>query len=298
MTDISPPSHEATPSPCNLTASRAVLIGHLAMTVPLLILLSGAIRMAMLAPSIWWLFPIIGSGLACAWWSFAVSRWRKWALERGVSANQLQKSAVATGLVWPKGWIFEKIELKPDKVLHPVFDLLEHWFRGRYALVGIILILLGLAGCAVSVFLTARDLQTAQHPEKEAAVIVDQFMKEMGTGNAKKAHELLSSHAQSQISLSSMQGLKGTEDYAMFDCYEALEVTEASFTRYADSNPELSEESFLRLSGIITYTNGYDGKFEAILQKEKIGWRLHSVHVSTSPEKLDNYLKLKGTGDN
>ncbi len=63
------------------------------------------------------MFPIaamIGAACAWVWWSFSVPRWRKWALEEGTPADQLQKWEVATGLVWPKGWIFEKTEFKAD----------------------------------------------------------------------------------------------------------------------------------------------------------------------------------------
>jgi len=50
--------------------------------------------------------------MAWTWWSLLVPRWRKWAHEKGVPPDQLQKWAVLTGLVWPKGWIFEKTEFK------------------------------------------------------------------------------------------------------------------------------------------------------------------------------------------
>ncbi len=58
---------------------------------------------------------ILGAILAWPWWSVSVPRWRRWALARGVDAHKLQKAAVMTGLVWPKGWIFEKTEIPPGK---------------------------------------------------------------------------------------------------------------------------------------------------------------------------------------
>ena len=66
-----------------------------------------------------WFFPagvgisvIMGSLVAWFWWSFSVPRWRKWALENGAPEDKLQKWGVITGLVWPKGSIFEKTEFK------------------------------------------------------------------------------------------------------------------------------------------------------------------------------------------
>jgi hypothetical protein len=57
----------------------------------------------------------LGAVLAWPWWSVTVPRWRHWALSRGVDAKQLQKAGVRAGLVWPRGWIFEKTEIPPRK---------------------------------------------------------------------------------------------------------------------------------------------------------------------------------------
>jgi len=58
------------------------------------------------------IFLLVGFVLAWLWWSFMTPRWRLWALRQGVNPEQLQKWAFLTGLVWPKGWIFEKTEFK------------------------------------------------------------------------------------------------------------------------------------------------------------------------------------------
>jgi len=55
---------------------------------------------------------ITGPLLGWLWWSFSVPRWRKWALRNGVPEDKLQKWAVSTGLVWPKGSVFEKTEFR------------------------------------------------------------------------------------------------------------------------------------------------------------------------------------------
>jgi hypothetical protein len=55
---------------------------------------------------------LVGPLVGWLWWSFSVPRWRKWALQNGAIEDKLQKWAVLTGLVWPKGSIFEKTESK------------------------------------------------------------------------------------------------------------------------------------------------------------------------------------------
>lgn len=96
----------------------AVLIGHLVVNVPVLILIAGSTGLGLFFfhSSDWWVaFFIIGTVLAWMWWSLVIPLWRKWAIRRGADPERLQKLAALTGLVWPKGWIFEKTEFRYKK---------------------------------------------------------------------------------------------------------------------------------------------------------------------------------------
>ncbi len=48
--------------------------------------------------------------IAWIWWSYAVPRWRSWALRRGADPEELQALAEREKLVWPRGHFFEKTE--------------------------------------------------------------------------------------------------------------------------------------------------------------------------------------------
>lgn len=100
---------------------QAILIGQLVVNIPVLIII-----LSVSAIDIWiylslsykisvsgLIIPIlIGVAVGWLWWSFSVPRWRQWALKNGAAESELQKWAVITGLVWPKGSIFEKTEFK------------------------------------------------------------------------------------------------------------------------------------------------------------------------------------------
>ncbi len=106
----------------------AILIGQLVVNFPVLIIIIGISAIGILftafidmiistLPS--WFIPvgagisiIISSLIAWVWWSFSVPRWRQWALKNGVPKDELQKWGVITGLVWPKGALFEETEFK------------------------------------------------------------------------------------------------------------------------------------------------------------------------------------------
>jgi hypothetical protein len=59
---------------------------------------------------------VVGFISGWLWWSFSVPRWREWALKQpGVTEDELQVAAELALLVWPKGNIFEKTEIKTKK---------------------------------------------------------------------------------------------------------------------------------------------------------------------------------------
>src|SRR5687767_3115341 len=94
---------------------RAVFVGWLVVNTPAMIIVLGIVLVGMMRePKLWWLFLSIGFFVGWGWWSYTIPRWRRWALKRGAPAEKLQKLAVAVGLTWPKGWIFEKTEFRVD----------------------------------------------------------------------------------------------------------------------------------------------------------------------------------------
>ena len=96
-----------------LSPSRAVACGHLIVTLPVLAIMAAVAFLAW--PRLGGSSLIIAGIIAWPWWSLAVPRWRRWALARGADPDALQRLAERTGLVWPRGWIFEKTEIPPRR---------------------------------------------------------------------------------------------------------------------------------------------------------------------------------------
>ena len=96
-----------------LTPLSAVAYGHLVVTLPVLAIMAVVAFFAW--PRLGAMSLIIGGVLAWPWWSLAVPRWRRWALARGADPDALQRLGERTGLVWPRGWIFEKTEIPPRR---------------------------------------------------------------------------------------------------------------------------------------------------------------------------------------
>jgi hypothetical protein len=90
---------------------KAITAGWLVVNIPaIIIMLTSLLASLAFDARLWWLFLSVGFVLGWTWWSHSVPRWRHWAHRRGVHPDRLQKWAVLTGLVWPKGSRFEKTE--------------------------------------------------------------------------------------------------------------------------------------------------------------------------------------------
>jgi hypothetical protein len=100
-----------------IAPSRAILVGLLIVNGPVLLLLfAPTLTILMIArqpPGLHLLLSLgVGFIAAWTWWSFSVPRWRIWAYERVTDIVKLKSLAVAAGLTWPEGSIFERTEFK------------------------------------------------------------------------------------------------------------------------------------------------------------------------------------------
>jgi hypothetical protein len=100
----------------SISVAKAIVVGHLCVTGGVFVVIGVTVFVCRVFDLL--NFPIaigVGAIVAWPWWSLTVPKWRRWALKRGADAEQLQKVAVRTGLVWPRGCIFEKTEIPPRK---------------------------------------------------------------------------------------------------------------------------------------------------------------------------------------
>lgn len=98
-----------------ITAEFAVARGVTVINQPIAVLYMGGIGVSIYLTSIvglWALLSVPGwFVLGWLWWSYAVPRWRAWALANGAPPERLQARAVEAKLLWPKGSLWEKTEI-------------------------------------------------------------------------------------------------------------------------------------------------------------------------------------------
>jgi len=89
----------------NALTRRAVLVGHLELTVPAIagILLVPFFGLRMFGPSLFLYYLLAGIALAWQWYSVAATSWKKWLAGKGVPQEEADSLAHRAGLAWPAG---------------------------------------------------------------------------------------------------------------------------------------------------------------------------------------------------
>jgi hypothetical protein len=103
-------------SSSSLDPVKAVVIGHLFITVPvLIIIIASFIGGPLLYGGSRWLYLLGGSLIAWLFWAIAIPQWRKWVVAQNTDYEKVKELAVKTGLIWKEGSIFEKTEFRRHK---------------------------------------------------------------------------------------------------------------------------------------------------------------------------------------
>jgi hypothetical protein len=89
----------------NALTRRAVLFGHLELTVPAIagILLVPFFGLRMFGPFLFLYYVLAGIAMAWQWYSVALPSWKKWLVEKAVPQEDVDNLAHRAGLAWPGG---------------------------------------------------------------------------------------------------------------------------------------------------------------------------------------------------
>ncbi len=80
---------------------------------------------------------------------------------------------------------------------------------------------------------------------------------------------------------------------ALFAGYKGNQVENISVGQHVNADPDAPQGQVAEVNGTLTYDGGYSGNFEAVLEREASGWKLHSMNITVPPQKIEDYLKNK-----
>jgi membrane protein YdbS with pleckstrin-like domain len=100
------------------TAKKAISRGHLIVSLPVFVLIIGAIQAGKwvikkeaIPDSLAIVIILLGIALAWLWWCIAVVKWKLWAYKSVENIAELKQKAVKSGLIWPAGHLMEHSEI-------------------------------------------------------------------------------------------------------------------------------------------------------------------------------------------
>jgi F0F1-type ATP synthase assembly protein I len=114
----------------SITVNKAINRGQLLVNIPVFIIMMGLtgglmyLATSKIIPS--YFAPggiLIGPGVAWIYWSFAITKWRIWALSNVEDHFELKMDAVAGGLIWEDGSFFERTEIRSSKEKKLIHEL-------------------------------------------------------------------------------------------------------------------------------------------------------------------------------
>jgi len=102
-----------------ITVNKAILRGHLTVTLPVLLILIGLPflysyleNVKFISVILKHILIVLSFFLAWAYWSFFIVKWKLWAYKNVSELDELKLIAIQQGLIWRDGSIFEKTEIK------------------------------------------------------------------------------------------------------------------------------------------------------------------------------------------
>jgi polyferredoxin len=103
-----------------MDAGRAVLLGHLLVSLPVILIIVGVgILVHFVLGLAWAIAFLIGVPVGRLWWSVSAPRWRLWATGKGADPQELQQFAQRSGLLWPENSIMTRTEIPSRRGRRP-----------------------------------------------------------------------------------------------------------------------------------------------------------------------------------
>ncbi len=139
---------------------------------------------------------------------------------------------------------------------------------------------------AIAALLIGQGILGVSREQAAITPVIQEFMAAMEQQDAASAYELFSSRAQRQTPISDLEALLSGENYVLFEGYETAAVSNTSITASANTNQDIPQGTIATVDGTITYIDGIEGNFRAVLEKENDQWRLFSINVTVPPSKF------------
>jgi len=116
--------------------------------------------------------------------------------------------------------------------------------------------------------------------------VLDAYMQHMVNKDTDSAYSLWSPRAQRQISVSEIEEMLEGNNYALFEDYRSLSVSNINISFAANTNPDIPQGTVAKVNGVVFFENGIQGSFNGTLEKVDDKWMIDSMYVVVPPNKI------------
>lgn len=75
-------------------------------------------------------------------------------------------------------------------------------------------------------------------------------------------------------------------NYALFEGYQSVTIQNINITTGVNTNPDVPQGLVAKVDGIVTYSGGFTGSFNAVLEREGDHWALDAININIPPNKI------------
>ncbi len=100
------------------------------------------------------------------------------------------------------------------------------------------------------------------------------------------AYALFSPRAQRQATISDLQKISSGNNYIVFEGYQYISVAQIKVGSSVNTNPNAAQGTVATVSGTTSYAGGFQGTFNATLEKVNGNWMIYSIYTTVPPDKL------------
>lgn len=120
----------------------------------------------------------------------------------------------------------------------------------------------------------------------DVRAVLTEYVRRLEAGDAEGAHALFSTFAQRTVALASVEALTVGNSRALVSGFSSLDIDAMSVVFSVSLNRARPAGLLGRVQGRTHYHGGFTGTLNAVVQREEGAWRLVSVFVTVSPDKI------------
>jgi hypothetical protein len=121
--------------------------------------------------------------------------------------------------------------------------------------------------------------------QRPVEIVLDTFMQDMVAKDIESAYDLFSPRSQRQTPSADLEKMIQGNNYKIFEGYESLSLENFNLRAAANTNPDVPQGTIAEAVGSVSYTGGFTGKFNAVLEKVDGLWKFFYINIAIPPDK-------------